>query len=188
MVILGITGTIGAGKGTVVDYLKSNHGYFHFSVRNYLTKVLHSEGKPTNRDTFTELANRLRTENNSSSYIIEELYKEAKAIGRPSIIESIRTEGEIQKLKGFGKFYLIAVDADIALRYERITNRKSETDLISFQKFVDDEKREMNSIDPNHQNLSACIALADVKIYNNGNLDELHRQVDLFLSKIKEDL
>ena len=37
--IIGITGTLGAGKGTVVDFLKEK-GFRHFSVRDYLIKIL----------------------------------------------------------------------------------------------------------------------------------------------------
>lgn len=36
MQIIGITGTLGAGKGTVVDYLVKNKGFNHFSVGDYL--------------------------------------------------------------------------------------------------------------------------------------------------------
>jgi len=38
MLVIGITGTIGAGKGTVVDYLTGKKGFSHFSVRGYLIR------------------------------------------------------------------------------------------------------------------------------------------------------
>lgn len=40
MRIIGITGTMGAGKGTVVDYLVSNHGFKHYSARSVLNEMI----------------------------------------------------------------------------------------------------------------------------------------------------
>lgn len=40
MLIIGITGTNGAGKGTVVEYLVKEKGFSHYSVSGYLTQIL----------------------------------------------------------------------------------------------------------------------------------------------------
>lgn len=185
MLIIGITGTIGAGKGTVVDYLVNEFHFQHFSVRKYLTHILLERGIEPNRDTFTTLANELRALNQSPSFLIEELYREALKLGKPAIIESIRTIGEIDMLSRLGKFYLLAVDADQNIRYRRIIDRKSETDRISFDKFKEDEAREMTSSDPNHQNLGACIQRADYTIMNDLDLPHLYTQIKGFLEHIK---
>jgi len=181
MLIVGITGTIGAGKGTVVEYLVERYQFRHYSVRKYLTKILTERGLQPNRDNLTALANYLREKNNSPSYIIEELYKEAKAVGGNAIIESIRTIGEIKKLKTLGTFVLLAVDADQQLRYQRAFARKSETDRINFEKFLADEVREMTSTNPNNQNLAGCIQLADFRLENNSDLGTLQSKIDQFI-------
>lgn len=183
MLIIGITGTIGAGKGTVVDYLVDHFGFQHYSVRKYLTEILIEKEIQPNRDNFTELANRLRNENNSPSYIIEQLYYQAAKKNENAIIESIRTIGEIEKLRAMGDFVLIAVDADRKLRYHRIYARKSETDNISFDKFISDEEREMQSTNPNNQNIGACIQLADFVIQNNGDLQILYKEIDNIINQ-----
>lgn len=183
MLIIGITGTIGAGKGTVVDYLADKYHFKHYSVRKYLTKILSEQGLEANRDNLTKLANSLREKNNSPSFIIEELYKEAQSEGGKAIIESIRTTGEIDKLKSLGKFILLAVDADQDIRYQRAFARKSETDKISFEKFQADEAREMSSDNPNNQNLTGCIQRADFKVYNNSSIEKLQEEINLFLQK-----
>ena len=38
--IIGITGTLGAGKGTIASYLVKEKGFKHFSVREFLNKEL----------------------------------------------------------------------------------------------------------------------------------------------------
>lgn len=183
MKIIGITGTLGAGKGTIVDYLVTHHGFKHFSVRGYLTKIIKAQGKDVNRDAFVLTANDLRA-NHGPSFIAEELFKEAKQSGENCIIESIRTVGEINALKAKGNFVLFAIDADRKLRYDRIVSRASETDKVSYEIFTENENREMNSADPNKQNLSACMELADFKFINNGTMEELYPQVDMALKKI----
>lgn len=185
MTIIGITGTLGAGKGTIVDYLANNKGFKHYSVRQFLVGEIEKKGLPVNRDTMTEVANNLRA-NHSPSYIIEQLYKQAVANGGNAIIESIRTPGEVDFLKKQGEFYLIAVDADPHIRYQRITLRASETDQISFDTFMSNEKREFTASDPNKQNLSRCIQLADMVLQNNGGIDELNLQLDKELDRSLE--
>ncbi|MCL2167869.1 MAG: AAA family ATPase [Lentimicrobiaceae bacterium] len=177
MKIIGITGTIGAGKGTIVDYLVNNYGFKHYSVRGYLIQEAQKEDLPLNRDTYVQLANRLREEH-SPSFIIDELYKEATKKGKDAIIESIRTPGEITSLREKEDFTLWAVDADPKIRYERIFARQSETDHISFETFQFNEQREMNTDDPTKQNLAECIRQADILFMNNDGFEKLFLQID----------
>lgn len=177
---------MGAGKGTVVDYLVKEKDFKHYSVRNLLVKLIEKEGKAVNRDSMTATANRLRAEK-GSAYLIEKLFEEAKKSNGNCVIESIRTEGEISSLREKGKFYLLAVDADIKLRYERIVKRASETDRVSFDKFKSDEKREMTSNDPSKQNLGRCMELADYRIENNSTIGSLNKQITEILYEIQKN-
>lgn len=177
MIIIGITGTMGAGKGTIVKYLVQHRDFKHYSVRAFLIKGIKKRNLPVNRDTMTSVANELRTEH-SSSYIVDKLYEQAVKSGKNCIIESIRTPGEVRSLKSKGNFHLFAVDADPKIRYERIRRRNSETDNISYKTFLENEKREMTSDDPNKQNLQKCHEMADHIIINNGIIEDLHRQIE----------
>ncbi len=186
MLIIGITGTLGAGKGSVVDHLVKNWGFKHFSVREFIIEEIKKRGLPVDRDSMTFVGNELRKEH-GPGFIVEEIRKKAINHRGSSIIESIRTLGEIEILKkeelGI-RSYLFSVDADQSKRYERINSRKSETDNVTFEKFCSDEDREMTSDDPNKQNLSACISKADFNFYNNRTLEELIKRVDLILNII----
>jgi len=184
MIIIGITGTIGAGKGTVVEYLIDKKGFKHFSARAFLIEEIEKRGLENNRDSMVLVANDLR-EKNSPSFVADELFKRALESGDNCVIESLRTSGEIESLKSKGNFTLLAIDADPKIRYERIIGRSSSTDNVSFEKFLADEQREMESTDPNKQNLSKCIGMADFVINNNGTLEELNLKLEEILKIIK---
>ena len=183
MIIIGITGTLGAGKGTVVEYLVGKNGFDHYSVRNFLLKEINRRGMPENRDSMVVVANELRGQH-GPSYVTDQLYFEAARTGKNCIIESIRTPGEIDSLKQKGNFFLFAVDADPVIRYQRITERQSETDHISFETFLSNEAREMNTSDPNKQNLKACIGQADFVFNNDGSKEDLFAEVEKVLAQI----
>lgn len=185
MIVLGITGTLGAGKGTIVDYLIRNEGFTHYSVRGFLMKEIKKRNLEANRDNMVLVANELRKKN-GPSYIVEQLYKLAVKQGKNTIIESIRTTGEIEALRKKGGFFMIAVDADARIRYQRIVQRGSETDNVDYDAFIANENREMSSKNPGTQNLMKCIELSDFALENDGTFQQLYDQIERVTKEISE--
>ncbi|MFC1710598.1 AAA family ATPase [Nanoarchaeota archaeon] len=174
--IIGITGTYGSGKTCIINYLK-HKGFKHYSMSGFITEVLEKENIPVNRDNQIMMGNKLRKEHHPG-YVAEQLYEKAQKETKNCIIESIRTEGEVKTLKSKGKFVFVAIDADPEKRYQRISGRKSNKDSVSFEKFQEQEQREMHSTDPTKQNLSRCIELADHKIMNNNTPQDLNNKIE----------
>lgn len=179
--IIGITGTNGAGKGTVGQYLAQKHGFNYFSARDVWNEEIARRGLVSDRNTMREVANDLRAQH-GSHYFAEGALERAKRLGGNSIFESIRTVGEAQYLKSHGAL-LWAVDANRHARYERAILRGSETDKVSFEQFCEQEDREMQNTDPARQNISAVMMLADAVLTNNGTREELHEQVEQALAQ-----
>lgn len=181
--IIGITGTLGAGKGTIVEILLEK-GFAHYSVRDFLIEEIKKRGMEINRDSMVEVANDLR-DKNGSSYIVEQLYERAKKFGGDCVIESIRSVGEAKLIKE-KQGVLFGVNADVKKRYERIIKRGSSTDSVSFEKFVEDEKREFENEDETKGNLKKCLELTDFVFENNEGVEELKEKVNSIVSGLKE--
>lgn len=184
MIIIGITGTLGSGKGTVVKYLKDKHGFKHYSSSGFINEEVIRRGLPVNRDNQRIVANELRA-THGGGYVAEQLYARAAAAGGNSVIESLRSTGEIETLRKLDQpFYLLAVDADQKTRYDRIIQRGSEKDNISFEHFQEQEEKELNDTKAGGIRLLACIEMADAHVENNGDLEALHKQIDNIIAPL----
>ena len=177
--IIGITGTLGAGKGTVVEYLVTTRGFKHFSVRDFLNAEIDKRGLEHNRDTMLAVANDLRA-TKGPGYIAEQLLAQAEEYGKDAVIESIRSLGEANHLKQHGAL-LWAVDAEVNTRYARITKRMSETDKVTFEKFNQDEAAEFTNTDPTKPNIKAVMQMSDAVLYNDTTPEEFFVQVEAAL-------
>ena len=180
--VIGIAGTLGAGKGTVVQYLK-NKGFSHYSSSGTLKDMLKQQGLAATRKNLSALADELADENTGG--IVHFLHEQALRDGaKKSIFEAIHREKEadfIHKLGG----KVLGVDADIEMRYERITKRKEgEKDDVTFEQFLNDSKREDEGKAGGTPNIRAVLAKADFVVTNNGTVEELHSQIDEALEKL----
>jgi len=181
-IIVGITGTLGAGKGAIVRHLGIK-GFRHYSVREFLINEIKKRRLPINRDSMNMIGEELRHQF-GASFIIDELHKKAIKNGGNAVIESVRAVGEVDSLKK-KRAFLLAVDADPRVRYERIVNRGSETDSVSYEKFIADEERESRATDPAQMNIRECIKRADFVIWNDTTLENLHHTVDDVLERLQ---
>lgn len=181
--ILGITGTDGAGKGTVVDYLVDQHQFMHYGSRAVLVQELTSRGLHVDREHMREMANELRR-THGNDFLVRVALRAARERNEENIIiESIRALAEVETLKA-NSGVLLGVDADSRVRFERIQARASESDRVSFEQFLAHEALEMNDPDPNGMQKAAVIAAADAVILNNGSREELHTQIEQVLATL----
>ncbi len=178
--ILGLTGSFGAGKGAGVEYLKTK-GFVHYSARTFIVEVLEKRGMHVDRDSMILVGNELRKEF-GPSYIIVSLYKRAQENGGDAVIESLRAVGEVESIQAKGGLVL-GIDAGPQIRYERAVARGSETDHVSFSKWQEQEKEENNQSDPTKQNIFGALQLSDAVVQNNDSFEEFHNKIDEVLKK-----
>ncbi|PIW97029.1 hypothetical protein COZ82_01750 [Candidatus Kaiserbacteria bacterium CG_4_8_14_3_um_filter_38_9] len=179
--IIGITGSFGAGKGAVVDFLTKTKKFKHYSASGFIVEEIERRGLNVNRDNMIDVANELRN-SFGSSYIIDSLYNKAKEVGGDVVIESLRAVAEVRRIKELGGVVL-GIDAEPEIRFQRSMLRKSVKDDVSYEKWLAQEKMESNQDDPTKQNIFGALNESDFIITNNGTIKELHVKVDEFLSK-----
>ncbi len=179
--IIGITGTDGAGKGAVVNHMIKKHDYTHFSVRSEIVKEIELRNLPVDRKNMRLVSNDLRAQYGRSIWVDRALKLLKETNTKKIIIESIRALAEVDVLKANGGI-LIAVDARPEERYRRISSRKSQSDAVTYEEFLAQEKIEMNDPDPNGMQKSAVMKSADFVLMNNRSIVSLYKKIDVVLA------
>lgn len=183
--IIGLTGKNGSGKGVVSDFLKSM-GYHYHSLSDVVREEILARGLKITRDNLIVTANDLRTTFGPSilaERIIAKLDPE-----KNYIIDSIRNPFEVEALRRRKDFYLLMVDADPKIRFERLKTRARESDPQDYDAFLKLEAAEAGSNDPNSQQLNRTCDMADARVENNGPLEELHDDIRQVLRALSMNL
>lgn len=175
--IIGITGTIGAGKSTAVSYLEKK-GFRHVSLSGYLAEEARRRGEQPTRPVLRRIGNKMRK--TSDTALVEQALGEY-GLKDNVAVESLHTIPEIAYVKGLGG-KVIAIDAPLSLRWERVQSRGGEKDA-SYDAFLVEQNRQMSSSDVNENNLASAIEAADFHIENAGTEEELFQGIDAILSK-----
>lgn len=184
--IIGITGTLGSGKGSVVDYLVEQKGFKHLSVTSFMRTVAAERGIAPVRQTFHDIANEYRTKGPTKLIEATVEWGADQGISDGYVIEALHTLPEVQFVQSLGG-KVIAVDADIRTRYDRILQRGSDKDETTFEEFSAHEEKEMKSDDANRNNLADSIEFADARISNDGTLEELRSAANAALEEMLTD-
>jgi dephospho-CoA kinase len=178
-IILGITGEMGGGKGTVAKHIEQEHngGVHRFSaiLRDILDRIYLEQS----RDNLQKLSTLLR-KNFGEDLLSKSVYKDAqKDEHEIVVVDGVRRMDDMELLRKLPNFKLIYVDSDIKVRYERIIKRGENSDDAkkSFEEFKKINEDESESQIQDLRNYS------DYVIDNNGTFIELYQQVENILKE-----
>jgi len=174
MILVGLTGTHGAGKGTITTYLCTTHNFVRFSVSEFLAAEAVRRGRTPDRHVRHDIANEYRAKGPTA--LMEAVFATVDPNSERVVLEPQYTVEEVQFIKNKGGT-VIAVDAPLEVRYARVHVRGSTKDDVSFEDFKRAQEVEMQAVREGEQNLSAAIALADEHIVNDGTQEELYAKV-----------
>jgi dCMP deaminase len=172
--LVGLTGTNGAGKGEVAAHFVRK-GYAYHSLSDVLRRELEARGEPVSRDSLIRIGNALRAAEGADVLARRVM----AAVAGPSVIDSIRNPEEIAFLRRQEGFILLAVDAPVEARYERVRRRGRDESARTLDEFVAKEREEMEG-SPTGQRLRLCLELADALLVNDGTLESLRRKLEVY--------
>ncbi len=182
--LIGLTGRIGCGKGFIVEDLKD----FEFSFAVF-SDVLREEaikrGILITRENLQNLGDEIRRKEGGGALVKRILEK--IDLSKNYIFDGLRNPREVEELRKTKKFILIAVHSDRIIRWGRLEQRKNEKDPKTWEDFVKDDLRDSGRAQPEYgQQVDKCMQLADFHVINNSNLENLKKQVEDILNRIKE--
>jgi len=179
--IIGLSGTLCAGKDTVAKHLIDKEGFFHISLSGILREIARREGIAETMAELTELGNSL--ESKFGKGYLAKLALEKVPAGRDAVVSSIRQPSEIEFLRREGALKMIFVDANPKIRFERLRVRAREGDSQTSEDFIDLEKKQISG---GHGgiNLSECKEMSDYVIENNGTREEFSKKIQSVVRKI----
>lgn len=179
--IIGIAGTIGAGKGTVVDYLKAK-GFGHYSSSAILKEILTERGLEHTRFNLSSLADELSAQHPGGVLFLSHT-RGIESRNPNYVLEAIHRQSEADYVRSIGGV-ILGVDANPQVRYERISKRgEGKKDDVTLEQFLADSKREDEGGGGTGSNIRPVINRADAVVMNDGTVEDLHKKVNEALSQ-----
>lgn len=187
MLKIGITGNNGGGKDTFANYLVSNKGFIHISLSDFIRDETLKRGLELSRNNFHDVGNQMRQ--NFGPDVLARRALEKMNGGRANYaLTSIRNPFEVRALQEGGNFVLVAVDAPVELRFNRIIerNRKNEKEIISLEEFKRFEENELQSESTSSQQIGECIKMARFTVSNDSDFAAFERHIEDIYQRIIE--
>ncbi len=177
--IIGISGTFGAGKDLVAKCLEEKKDFQHLSLADILREIAVENGIGVDRESVRILANKLNQEEGGDFLAQRALKRKSK---KNLVISAVRRPEEIDLLKKQDNFILIFVDAPTEIRFQRLVSRSRD---IEGQMTLDELKNKENleSSGKSSQRVDLCKEKADFIIDNSGTKDELHQKINKILKE-----
>lgn len=175
--IIGVTGSYGAGKDSFAEILVEKN-FFHVSFSDILREELQKHGKKISRDNLIRIGNEMR-ERFGADILARKALEKVKD-GENYVFTSIRNPAELELLQEKKNFVLVNITAPDKVRLQRIVERARENDPKTMKDLLEKESLE-NSKDKNKQQLQTVTKMAKVIINNDGTKEDLQVKADKFI-------
>lgn len=185
LLVLGLTGLAGCGKGAVSDYLVKEHNFVKFVFSDVLREeankrgLLKTENLEEQKSILSKLGDELRKETKNKGILAEMLVNKIKADkAKKFIVDGFRSIEEVKLFrKNFKDFYLVFVDADEFVRFSR---RKIDDPNASIEDFQARDKKDIEE-----KGLGKVLEMADFSLNNDEEgLDYLYKKIENVLNLI----
>ena len=186
MIVIGVSGYAASGKSEFAKYLKEKYGFkvFEFS------EIIEEEAKrlklleenlslEEKKRKLSELGKKIREIYGREDIFALKIVEKIKSENFEKIVVSgFRNLVEVEVFKKeFGKnFYLIFIEADAKIRYERRKIQDPNFNL-TFEEFLQRDKRDEKEL-----GLRELKEVANFVIENNSSLEDFYKKIDLIIN------
>lgn len=178
-IILGFAGLLASGKGTATGYLADHYHASTFRYSTILRDLLDRIYKEQSRDYLIKMSECIRATFGEDTLARAIAGDAAKAENQLVVVEGIRRPADMEHLSRLPNFVLVEIFAEPTKRYERLVRRgeNSDDNNKTYEQFLADHKRSTEI------SIAEVIPQATEHIDNNGDIDQLHAQLDELVKK-----
>lgn len=179
--IIGLSGEIASGKGTVAKYYTSWHGATVYRFSTILRDVVRRLRLPEDRATIQKLSTTLRKEFGEDLFA-KVMAGDVKGDAHDLIvIDGVRRKEDVKYLRELPEFKLFYIEAPMETRFERIKKRDENEDdrMKTWEQFQKDHEGEPE------REIAGLKAVASDVIDNSGDIAALHGQLEALLTKYR---
>ena len=181
-IIIGLVGQIACGKEAVKKYLAKKYNTKDCKFSTPLRDVIERIGIQESRENLQKLSTSLRA-NFGEDLLAKVIAMDASKLDSEIVvIDGVRRMADMKYLKELPNFYLIKVEVDAKIRYQRMVarNENAGDKDKTFEQFIADQNNETE------KEIPTVMDFAKISIDNNGTLEELYRKTDKVISDILE--
>jgi dephospho-CoA kinase len=178
--VICILGLIGSGKDEVANYLERKYGYKKIVMGDIVRSFVRKDGLEITREN-QQIVQKKYRDKFGQLFFSDQVVKSIEKNGwdRVVIVGSRRPEETKFFKEHFRKnIGIVVVGADPETRFQRLTKRKRGDEPKTFEEFLEQEKNEFRLFE-----FEKSFKYADYKIENNGDLVDLHKNIDSFLAE-----
>jgi len=181
MRILGAVGANGSGKDEVLRYLAERYGVPYVSTGEIVRAIAALQGVEATRDRLGAISEEHFKRLGAGCFVKMAAERIAENGWPVAGIGGVRSADDVRLLKSLhaDEFTLIhVVVSDPGIRFTRMKARGSARDPLDWETFCKLDVRE----ETRFKTLEAC-SYADVVVRNDGDLEDLHREIDRYIDE-----
>lgn len=184
--ILGLTGSMGAGKGEVVKILE-RWGFKYITLSKMVRAEAQRLGIPEEREKLMAVGDQMRAQEGFGVLAKRALETIQKEGGDKWVVDGIRNPAEIDELRKSPDAHIVGLQANQDILVDRIIKRARPSDAKTPEDIIHRIKKEWGDGEPEGgQQVGKCMQKVDRIIVNEGTLEELEKKFEAVYNELSK--
>ncbi|MCE4609653.1 MAG: nucleoside monophosphate kinase [Desulfurococcales archaeon] len=183
VLMISVTGMPGSGKSIVAKRISEKIGWPIYSMGDIVREEVRRRGLELTAENIEYVAKKLREELGLAAVgiLLRKKIESQREKLEGVVVDGMRSVYEARELANIGELCIIAVHASPMTRYRRMIERGRRGDIRGWEDFVLRDRYNLSF------GIGELIALADFMIVNEGDLEDLYKNVDNIIEVLSND-